>query len=159
MGKTGSFSMKDFKNLQQQLNKIQPNQVGIFIDSCAKELAARLLAEVIKRTPVGDYSKEVTVVAKRESKYHEEAVSGSGKGDAKAYADSLKVNHFGNATVIEIVNPVEYAPYVEFGHRTRNLKGWVEGRFMLTFSEQKIQDMAPRVLERKIKQFLEGCMG
>lgn len=188
MGKMGSFSMKDFKNLQQQLNKIQPNQVEIFIDSCAKELAARLLAEVIKRTPVGDYSKEVTVVAKRDSKYHkkgdtytkrvnpsgklggtlrrgwtskthEEAVSGSGKGDAIAYADSLKVNHFGNATVIEIVNPVEYAPYVEFGHRTRNLKGWVEGRFMLTFSEQKIQDIAPRVLERKIKQFLEGCMG
>ena len=41
------------KKLQKQLNKIQQGNVEAFIDACAKELAARLLAKVIKRTPVG----------------------------------------------------------------------------------------------------------
>lgn len=87
-------------------------------------------------------------------KTHEEAAGGTGKGSiaaGKAYADSLKVNHFGNFLVIEIVNPVEYASYVEFGHRTANHEGWVQGRFMLTISEGEIQDIAPQVLEVKIK--------
>ena len=60
--------------------------------------------------------------------------------------------------MIEIVNPVEYASYVEFGHRTVNHEGWVQGRFMLTISEGEIQDIAPQVLEAKIKKFLGGVM-
>ena len=60
--------------------------------------------------------------------------------------------------MIEIVNPVEYASYVEFGHRTANHEGWVRGRFMLTISEGEIQDIAPQVLEAKIKKFLGGVM-
>ena len=60
--------------------------------------------------------------------------------------------------MIEIVNPVEYASYVEFGHRTASHKGWVQGHFMLTMSEQEIQEIAPRVLEAKIKKFLGECM-
>ena len=35
---------------------------------------------------------------------------------------------------IEVINSVEYASYVEFGHRTRNHKGWVPGQYMLTIS-------------------------
>ena len=67
-----------------------------------------------------------------------------------AYADSLTIHHFGDAYVIEIVNPVEYASYVEFGHRTSNHKGWVNGRFMLTISEQEIQNAAPAIIEKKL---------
>lgn len=70
MGKMGSFTMTDLRNFQKQLDKIQQGNVEAFVESCAKELAARLLAKVIKRTPVGDYSKEIKVVAKRDSKKH-----------------------------------------------------------------------------------------
>lgn len=90
-------------------------------------------------------------------KTHEEAESGK-KASAKAYADSLTIHHYGNTLVIEIVNPVEYASYVEYGHRTANHKGWVQGRFMLTISEQEIQNIAPKVLESKIKKFLGECL-
>lgn len=188
MANMGGFSVAEMKKLQKQLNKIQQGNVEAFIDACAKELAARLLAKVIKRTPVGDYSKEIEVVAKKDSKHHkkgdtytkkinpsgkkggtlrrgwtskthEEAASGSGKGEnAKAYADSLTINHIGNVLQIEIVNPVEYASYVEYGHRTANHKRWVQGRFMLTTSEQEIQNIASKVLESKIKKFLGECM-
>lgn len=190
MGKMGNFTISDLKKLQDQLNKLQSGNVKAFVESCAKELAARLLAKVIKRTPVGDYSKEVEVTAKRDSKNHKkgdtykkrinpsgkmggtlrrgwtskshkEAESGTGKSSVSegiAYADSLKINHYGGFLVIEIINPVEYASYVEYGHRTRNHKGWVPGRFMLTISEQEIQGIAPKVLEAKIKKFLGECM-
>lgn len=197
MAKMGGFSVAGMKKLQQQLNKIQQGDAEAFIDACAKELAARLLAKVIKRTPVGDYSKEIEVVAKRDSKHHkkgdtytkkvnpsgkkggtlrrgwtskthEEAESG-GKANAKAYADSLTIHHDGNMVAIEIVNPVEYASYVEYGHRQtpgryvpaigKQLKqGWVQGQFMLTISVQKIQNLAPKVLESKIKKFLRECL-
>ena len=187
MAHMGSFSTSDIKKLQKKLNKIQSDDVQAFIEECAKELVARLLAKVIKRTPVGDYSKEVKVVAKKDSKNHkkgetytkkvntsgkvggtlrrgwtskshEEASSGGNNANAKAYADSLTINHSGNMLMIEVVNPVHYASYVEFGHRTRNHKGWVQGRFMLTISEQEIQNIAPNVLENKVKKFLGECM-
>lgn len=166
MAKMGGFSAADMKKLQKQLNKIQEGNVEAFIEACAKELAARLLAKVIKRTPVGEYPKSSgkkggTLRRGWTSKTHEEAVGGSGKGSisaGKAYADSLTINHFGNTLVIEIVNPVEYASYVEYGHRTPDHKGWVQGRFMLTISEQEIQEIAPKVLEAKIKKFLGECM-
>ena len=158
----GGFSAAGLKKLQKQLNKIQQGNVEGFIDACAKELAARLLAKVIKRTPVGQYPKSSgkkggTLRRGWTSKTYEEAQSG-GKVSAKAYADSLTINHNGNIIVIEIVNPVEYASYVEYGHRTADHKGWVQGRFMLTISEQEIQNIAPKVLESKIKKFLGECM-
>lgn len=166
MAKMGGFSAADMKKLQKQLNKIQEGNVEAFIEACAKELAARLLAKVIKRTPVGEYPKSSgkkggTLRRGWTSKTHEEAVGGSGKGSisaGKAYADTLTINHFGNTLVIEIVNPVEYASYVEYGHRTPDHKGWVQGRFMLTISEQEIQEIAPKVLEAKIKKFLGEYM-
>lgn len=166
MGKMGGFTAADLKKLQKQLNKIQVGNVEAFVDSCAKELAARLLAKVIKRTPVGKYPKSSgkkggTLRRGWTSKTHEEAVGGSGKSSVaagKAYADSLKINHFGNTLVIEIVNPVKYASYVEYGHRTANHKGWVQGRFMLTTSEQELENITPKVLESKIKKFLGECL-
>lgn len=166
MAKMGGFSAADMKKLQKQLNKIQQGNVEAFIEACAKELAARLLAKVIKRTPVGEYPKSSgkkggTLRRGWTSKTHEEAAGGTGKGSiaaGKSYAESLTINHFGNTLVIEIVNPVEYASYVEYGHRTPDHKGWVQGRFMLTISEQEIQEIAPKVLEAKIKKFLGECM-
>lgn len=188
MGKFGNFSAGDMKKLQKQFNKLAENDVELFMEACAKELAARLLAKVIKRTPLGDYSKDVEVVAKRDSKNHkkgdvytkkinpsgkkggtlrrgwtsqthEEAEKGKGKSNVTEYVNKdLKINCFGGTYVIEIVNPVEYASYIEYGHRTANHEGWVQGKFMLTISEQEIQSIAPKVLEAKIKRFLGECM-
>ena len=163
MGKMGRFQVNEWKKLQKQLNQLQQEHVSAFIDACAKELAARLLSKVIKRTPVGQYPKSAgkkggTLRRGWTSTSHEEAASGGKNTNAKAYADSLKIDHVGNTISIEIVNPVEYASYVEYGHRTANHQGWVQGRFMLTISEQEIQNIAPKVLESKIKKFLGECM-
>lgn len=192
MGKMGKFSASDLKKLQKQLEKVhQTGGADALMEACAKELAARLLAKVVKRTPVGDYSKEITVTAKRDGKKHkkgeqytknvnpsgkmggtlrrgwisatqEEAESGKGSPtheEILEYVNGLQVSRMGGMYRIELVNPVEYASYVEYGHRTASHKGWVPGHFMLTISEQEIQQIAPKVLEAKIKKFLGECMG
>lgn len=175
MARMGNFNVRGLVELQREMEKLDRN-VDIFAQECARELAARLLRMVVKRTPVGDYSKEIEVVAKRDSKNHKKGdtytkrVNPSGKQggtlkkgwtagqkmSAKGYADSLTVNHFEDTYVVELVNPVEYASYVEYGHRTANHKGWVRGQFMMTISEQELQRIAPRVLEEKIRKYLEG---
>ena len=153
MGKYGSCNFDGLKDLKRNLEILEKQKAEEFMEACAKELAARLLAKVIKRTPVGQYP------------------SGSGKvggtltrgwtagknQNAISYAQSLQIQHVGDVYKIVITNPVDYASYVEFGHRTRNHKGWVEGKFMLTISEQEIQTIAPRVLENKIKKLLGEC--
>lgn len=144
----------DFRELQEFRRKMEASlnddQINDFIESCAKELAARLLAKVIKRTPVGQYPASTE---KKGGTLRRGWTGGKTQG-GKAYADSLRVNHYGNTYVIEVVNPVEYASYVEFGHRTRNHEGWVEGKFMLTISEQEVQGDAAKILENKLKRKL-----
>lgn len=162
MAGMGKFSISGMDELQKQLNQLKKD-TGAFVEECAKELTARLLAKVIKRTPVGDYSKSSGKKGGTLRRGWTNPKAGSESdglnvNSAKQYVDSLKINHFGNVYVIEIVNPVEYASYVEFGHRTANHKGWVPGHFMLTISEQELQQIAPKVLENKIKKFLGGIM-
>ena len=153
----------ELQKLKEQIEKVgTQQQIDLFLESCAKELAARLLAKVIKRTITGQYPKgsgKVGGTLKRgwTSASHEEAASGGNGKNAKAWANSRPVNKVGTDFVIEIINPVKYASYVEFGHRTRNHKGWVEGHFMLTISEDEIRKAAPRILENKLEKYLKEC--
>jgi hypothetical protein len=154
MAKGGKVDFGDLEKFRDKLSQhFSRSQVDLFIEACAKELAARLLAKVIKRTPVGQYPKGT---GKKGGTLRRGWTGGKSQGGA-TYANSLKVNRFGDAFVIEIINPVEYASYVEFGHRTRGGNGWVEGKFMLTISEQEVKRDAPRVLENKLKKKLEEC--
>ena len=151
MGRLGKFNISGLEKFRDELNKLQdPDE---FVESCAKELAARLLRIVVKRTPVGEYPKSTG----KKGGTLRRGWTGQKRSSAKGYADSLTVHHFGDTYVIEIVNPVEYASYVEYGHRTANHKGWVKGKFMMTISEQELEKIAPRVLENKIKKYLGGC--
>lgn len=134
----GKFSAADVKKLQKQFNKLRDVNVEAFIESCAKELAARLIAKVTKRTPVGNYSKS----------------SGKDGGTLRRGWTVGEIIKDNDVYKIDIINPVEYASYVEYGHRKCNGKGWVQGRFMLTISEQEIQDITPTVLENRIKKLL-----
>lgn len=166
MGKYGNLNIRELKKFQESLQKLQDPDA--FVEACAKELAARLLAKVIKRTPVGDYSKPVQFTTKdgkdvsfqpntgKKGGTLRRGWTGYRNGSAKEYADNLTVSRFGDTYVIEIVNPVEYASYVEYGHRTANNSGWVKGQFMMTISEQELQRIAPKVLENKIKKYLGG---
>lgn len=44
---------------------------------------------------------------------------------------------------------------LNFGHRTKNHKGWVEGHFMLTISEQELNSALPKLIQTKLNEFLK----
>ena len=104
MAKLGKLQAGDLKSFQKKLNKIQADSVNAFVESCIKELAARLLRKVIQRTPVGQYPKET---GKRGGTLR--------RGwTAANYANDIPITKNGNMLTVEIINPVEYAAYVEY---------------------------------------------
>lgn len=137
MGSGGSFDFREVKKLQKQIEAIE-REKDAFCRECTKELAARLLAKVKKRTPVGQYP------------------SGSGQtgGTLRRGWDAARIQKEGGSYTVEIINPTEYASYVEYGHRTVNHRGWVPGQFMMTLSEQELREAAPAILERKLQKWL-----
>lgn len=161
MAKIGNCDYKQLKELEKKIEKLKGNDFNAFCESCAKELTARLLRKVIKRTPVGEYEKgsgKVGGTLRRgwTAKSEEEAKSG-GNPNVNGFVDAVKITKSGSTYQVKIINPVEYASYVEYGHRTRNHKGWVKGQFMLTISEQELQTQAPKILENKLMKYLGEC--
>ena len=89
----------------------------------------------------------------------QEAAGGQGHptvDQAKAYAEALPISKQGSTYIVEVINPVHYASYVEFGHRTPG-GGWVEGKYFLTISEQQLRGRAPAIIEDKLKKLLRGA--
>jgi phage gpG-like protein len=150
MAKWGNVDYRQFQDLQKKMEKMQEAAKKEFFEAAAKELAARLLAKVIKRTPVGKYPD----VPGKNGGTLRRGWTGGKRSSAVSFVNSMQISKMGNTYQIEIINPVEYASYVEYGHRTRNHKGWVPGRFMLTISEQEIDAQKEKILEKKLTKYL-----
>lgn len=159
MARWGKVNFKQLQQLQKRMEKLEKVDFDKFCEKMAKQLAARLLSRVIKATPVGQYDDRVGGVLRRgwTAKSHREAelsAAFEGGSGLNKFAESITVKKSGFNYEIEIINPVEYASYVEYGHRTRNHKGWVEGRFMMTISANKLQEQSPKIIEKELKKFL-----
>lgn len=167
MGRTGHFDYRELKQFAGKLEKLEKEARQGFFESAAKELASRLLALVIQKTPVGNYPPGSGMtggtlrrgwVAKTQEEAAGSRSAAPGVKDIQGFLNTLKISHSGENYVIEVINPVEYASYVEKGHRTVNHKGWVTGHFMLTLSEKELQAITPGILEKKLIRFFEDGM-
>lgn len=81
-----------------------------------------------------------------------------------------EVNKKGNTYIINVFNTVEYASFVESGHRQevgryvpaikrRLTKPWVEGKFMMKLTEAEIEEKIPAIvqtIENKLAEVLGG---
>ena len=142
MPSSGSFNISELKGLQAKINKIARSDVQRFMVECAKDLAARLLRYAKMRTPVGRYPKGSG------------KVGGTLRRGWSQVNNGVEVAYSEGVYTVEIINPVEYASYVEYGHRTRS-GGWVPGRFMLKISEDELKGTIPQILEDKILKYLD----
>lgn len=164
MGRWGNVDFSQFRDFQRRLQQLEDNSIDQFCEKCAKELAARLLRKVIKRTPVGHYDDGRIGGTLRHgwsansSREAELSTAFGGGNSPSSYINNLPIKKNGNTYEIEIINPVNYASYVEFGHRTRNHKGWVRGKFMLTVSENEIRSITPALLEKRLSEYLRGIL-
>lgn len=157
MGSWGNCDFREMKEFQEKLNKLV-NSNERFILKLSKEITAILLERVIKLTPIGDYSKVVSFTTKDGRHVSFQPHNGKTGGTLKHGWTSKPVFKRGDIYVMTVFNPVNYANYVEFGHRKPYGKGWVPGRFMLTNSEKALKTELPVILERKVAEQLRRCM-
>ncbi|RHU07180.1 MULTISPECIES: HK97 gp10 family phage protein [Erysipelotrichaceae] len=136
IGKT-TCNINELKDLKKQLENIINEKDEILI-SLTNEIAGRLWSKTRKRTPVGNYPNK--------KKHGGTLRRGWTVGE-------ISVNN--GVYTVEIINNVHYAPYVEYGHRTRNHTGWVKGQFMLTISEQEINQNLEKIINMKLNKILK----
>jgi hypothetical protein len=136
----GEFDFGDMKELKKKLKDMRKDLPSVFFYGCLQEIALLLLSKVVPRTPVdtGELRSKWTI------------------------GQILKVR---GGWQIEVINPVEYAPYVEYGHRgvyvpelgvTLHVDThWTEGKFMLTISEKEVEVAIPRIIQKRLDHLLK----
>lgn len=164
--KWGKVDYKQLKRLQQKIEKLEKQDRTKLCEEAVKEMATRMLAKLIKKTPVGRYPKSSgknggtlrkgwTSTSETEAMYS--ALFNASSVKVNDYVNTLKITKNGDNYRIELINPVEYASYVNNGHRTANHNGWVSGQFFIEISEKEFEAEAPKILEKKIQKYLEEC--
>ncbi|WP_445477989.1 HK97 gp10 family phage protein [Lysinibacillus irui] len=133
MGRGGRVDLRQLKAFERKLAKLASGDFERFCEAAAKELSARLLGKVIRRTPVDE-------------------------GTLRRGWTIGQVKKSGSLYEIEVINGVDYSQYIEFGHRTSNHQGWVNGRFMMTISADELDQQAPAILERKLVNMLKEAI-
>lgn len=154
VGRT-TCNVSDLKKLLDCVNDTIQTKDEV-LEQLTREIGLRLLRAVRKRTPVGDYSG--LIVSDYSPKKH--------GGELRRGWSIGEVQHTDGKYVIEIINNVKYAPYVEYGHRQepgryvpalgKRLKsGWVKGRFMLTISEQELNGKVDSIIKKRLEAILK----
>lgn len=132
MARLGRFDYSELEQLSQSVQTaLNSNVIDQFIRDFLLEMAYRADRKIKMRTPVdtGDLRRRWVV------------------GEVKKVGDTY---------MIEISNNLDYASYVENGHRTgKDLTGWVEGRFMAKISMKEIERQLPAYLQRKQVELIE----
>ena len=155
MGRWGRCDYRELKKLDERLQQLSEVDMDRLCRDAAKKVAQILLNKVKKRTPVGVVPSYATDEAKQE---YWAGYSGGSLRDAWTI---LPIEKHGDQYTVTIINNLEYASYVEYGHRQtpgryvpalgKTLKAsWVKGRFMLTISEQEVKTLAPSILNDTI---------
>ena len=127
--------IKRFDNMRQRFD--------LFLQDFLIDMAERVIDRTKKRTPVG--TPESTGIPG----YVGGSLRGAWQlGDITKKSDTLEV---------EILNGMEYATFIEYGHRITSggiTIGWREGRFMLTISTDEVRKQMPLRFEKAVKQFM-----
>lgn len=137
--------VSQLEELAKRIDRFTKQDVDWICIECAKEIALRLLRKVKLRTPV----------------------------DSGRLRDSWRiegVKKSGGEYVVEIINSLEYASYVENGHRQepgrfvpaigkRLVKSYVPGKYMLRISEQEVQKESDKIVQRHIERELGELFG
>lgn len=135
----------DFRELEAFAKKLEDAKkldIDKFLKQSTKELAGRLIAKAIRNTPTGKYP----------------ASTGKVGGTLKRAWTVGKLRKDSSGYVIDVINPVHYASYVEYGHHTRNRKAYRIGRYMMTKATNEINAQVPEILDKKFSRFIQNIV-
>lgn len=155
MARWGSVDYRQLVKFRDKLEKLQSADIPKFQEKMVKELVARLLRKVIYNSPsdTGTLKNGWLVETEREAEIR--GAFGVNP-NVTAYVKTIHVNTVGNVAEFIVDNPVEYAVYVEYGHRTSSHNGWVPGIFMMTISEKELQQNADKIVQQKLERLLRS---
>ncbi len=181
MGRWGRCDYRELKKLDERLQQLSEVDMDQLCRQAANQVAQILLNKVKKRTPVGvkpKFDEPKTVKVQDSSGKKNTFLTRSGAildqywssyrgGSLRDAWTILPVEKHGDVYEITVVNNLDYASYVEYGHRQtpgryvpalgKTLKAsWVKGRFMLTISEQEVKTLAPSILNDMLYDALKG---
>lgn len=132
----------EIKGLDELLERLDEAQTDEFCTQIVKDVSARLIDGAKKLTPV-------------RTGYLRRGFTGGKEADGAAFMSTETVTKTGRVFHYTLINSVEYAPYVEYGHRKVN-GGAVEGRHMLSKAEQQVNleldDFVAKKAEKKLKE-------
>lgn len=154
---------RELKEFAKKIEKLNGQQREQFFEAAAKAMAGRLLALVIPATPVGTGSKDATGRTIGQGGTLRRGWTNG--ADAASFSAKMNVERVGKGYSITIANPVQYASYVEYGHRQtpgryvpaigKRLKAsWVNGKFFLRTSEEQLKTAAPTILQPLLNAYL-----
>lgn len=140
MGKNVNY--KQFEQFKKKLEKtLNDDSRQKFMEDCTKELAARLLARVIKLSPTK------TSALKKQWSIDNKIIN---------------VEKVGEEYHCTIFNSIDYGSYVNYGHRImdkdKNPIGWVPGQHFLAISENEVNALAPALLEKRLMEYLKNAL-
>lgn len=183
MARWGRADFKELKALEQRLEQLEKVDMDRVCRQAANQIAQLLLNKVKKRTPVGVVPDDIWQRRKskvsatgasgktrkffsREAAIYHDYWSGYQGGTLRDAWEILPIEKHGDQYIITVLNPTEYASYVEYGHRQtpgryvpalgKSLKAsWVKGRLMMTISVQDVETMVPSILQQALYQCLK----
>ena len=122
----GSFNIRGLEQLRDRIGRMDYDR---FMRKTAMQLAQRLIALTKEKTP--------TIT-----------------GNLKRNWNMGTVEKIGNEYIITVNNNLDYASFVEYGHRNKSHTKWVRGQYMLTVSEEELKREAPAIIQRRMEAFL-----
>ena len=130
-----SLDIKELEDYRKKLSIFGKIELDDFLKKFLLEQANRILGKTKKKTP------KIT-------------------GTLRNAWELGPIESSGTDIFVEIKNPMEYATYVEYGHRVVGHGssvgiefGWVDGRFMLKTSIDEIQAQLPSRYEKAFNAF------
>lgn len=134
MSKGGKCEYDDVMRFRANLERFQGRELDALVRRICNKIAETLVSDVKKNTPV--------VTGNLRRSWQQSAVTKSGAHWA-----------------VTVYNTADYAIYVEYGHRTRNHKSWVEGQFMLTNAKKRLDRKARIIIAEEVKKKLGEMFG
>lgn len=173
------FDSSDVRRLKDAVKTAEATS-GQVADKIAKELAARLLRDVIKRTPTGksvEIYKSILDINNKHVLYKRGKKKGKAKykkitvhtgGTLKKGWTVTDLSFFGGH-MFKISNNIFYCTYVENGHRQkpgryvpaigkRLKRSWAPGKHMLSISAEMLQKNAQAIIDKRINEWLNEVM-
>lgn len=129
------FDTSEIKKFRDSLEKaIEKDVVEQSMIKVLQDMGKELLSGTKRRTPVdtGDLKRNWEI------------------SDVKKVGDDLEITMF---------NPTKYAMYVEYGHRTKDHRKWIEGAYMGTLSMKKLQRESDKYMKAALDHIMKEVLG